>query len=346
MTESCLLPDFDKLQAAAIARRLFALEGSFKPLDGERDLNFLIGNHQGKFVFKIANANEAPQLLECQHRVFRQLAEARVFPQVATAVESVNGNLIETIHSDQGSQHLCRVLPYIEGQLLSSADPPGDDLLEDLGRRLAALDRALESFSDAALERPILWNMCDALTTLETFKPLLASDQRLALIDYFEVGFRRRVSPRQAQLRRGVIHNDANDNNVLIDNHNQQIVSIIDFGDMVDSWLAVEPAVAAAYAMLGKSDPIRVASSILRGYHAILALEDIEISLMFDLICMRLCISVCVCAHQRSLQPANEYLGVSEKPAWALLQKLRQLDHRDATRQFGEACGVEVLNEQ
>ena len=346
VTESCLLPEFDKSQAVAIARRLFALGGSFKSLDGERDLNFLISNHQGRFVFKIANANEAPQFLKCQHRVFRQLADARVFPQVATAVESVNGKFIETVISDQGSQHLCRVLPYIEGQLLSSSDPLRKDLLEDLGRCLASLDRALESFSDAALERPILWDMCDALATLETFKPLLASAQRGELIEYFEAGFRRRVSPRQAQLRRGVIHNDANDNNVLIDSHSQRIVSIIDFGDMVNSWLAVEPAVAAAYAMLGKSDPLRVASSILRGYHEILALEDIEISLMFDLICMRLCISVCVCAHQRSLQPDNEYLSVSEKPAWALLQELRQVDHHDATRQFGEACGVEALTKQ
>jgi Ser/Thr protein kinase RdoA (MazF antagonist) len=340
VTESCFLPQFDIRQATEIARRLFALDGSIKQLDGERDLNYLITSRQGKFVFKIANANEAPQMLECQHRVFQNLASARVFPQVATALESVHGKFIETVSSDQGSQHLCRVLPYIEGRLLSAAKPPGDDLLEDLGKCLAALDRALECFSSIALERPILWNMCDALPTLKAFKPLLADTQRRQLIEYFEAGFRRRVLPRQAELRRSVIHNDANDNNVLVDNNARRVVSIIDFGDMVNSWLAAEPAVAASYAMLGSPSPLRVACAILRGYHKTLALQDVEISLMFDLICMRLCISVCVCAHQRSLQPDNEYLSVSEIPAWALLGELAQLDYQTAHRQIRDSCEV------
>lgn len=338
MTESCLLPEFNIRQASETARRLFALDGSIQQLDGERDLNYLITTDRGKFVFKIANADEAAQMLECQHRVFQNLAGARVFPQVATALKSVTGKFIETLCSDQGSQHLCRVLPYIEGRLLSAAKPPGEDLLEDLGKCLAALDRSLESFSSVALERPILWNMCDAPRTLETFKPLLADPQRRQLIEYFEAGFRRRVLPRQAQMRRSVIHNDANDNNVLIDDEGRRVVSIIDFGDMVNSWLAAEPAVAAAYAMLGSSSPLRVACAILRGYHKTLALRDIEISLIFDLICMRLCISVCVCAHQRSLQPDNEYLSISEKPAWALLQKLCRLDYRAAQQQIRDAC--------
>ena len=340
MTESCLLPEFDIRQASEIASRLFALEGAIRQLDGERDLNYLITTDQGKFVFKIANANEAPQLLECQHQVFEQLARARVFPQVATALKSLQGNFIETLSSDQGSQHLCRILPYIEGRLLSAVDQPGDELLADLGKCLASLDCSLESFSSAALQRPILWNMCDALPTLKAFKPLLADAQRCQLIEYFEAGFRRRVLPRQAQLRRSVIHNDANDNNVLVNNDARRVVSIIDFGDMVNSWLAAEPAVAAAYAMLGRSSPLPVACAILRGYHKTLALQDIEISLMFDLICMRLCISVCVCAHQRSLQPDNEYLRVSEIPAWALLGELAQLDYQTAHQQIRDSCEV------
>ena len=76
MSDSCVLPEFDSAEAAEIARHLFALEGPMKQLHGERDLNFLIDDARGKFVFKIANAQESPAMLECQHQVFQTLAEA------------------------------------------------------------------------------------------------------------------------------------------------------------------------------------------------------------------------------------------------------------------------------
>ena len=90
-------------------------------------------------------------------------------------------------------------------------------VLADLGRRLALLDKALDGFTHAGLERPLLWNMEQALSILENYKPLLASDAQRALVEHFEGGFRQHVVPAQAQLRCAVIHNDANRGNVLVD---------------------------------------------------------------------------------------------------------------------------------
>jgi len=50
----------------------------------------------------------------------------------------------------------------------------------------------------------------------------------------------------------------------------------IAFGDMVRSCLVGDLAVAAAYAMLGKPDPVAAAASIVRGYHRILPLAEDE----------------------------------------------------------------------
>lgn len=339
VSESCLLPEFETSEAAALALQLFGLRGSIKALAGERDLNFLIDSDDGRYVFKIANASEAAAMLECQHLVFEQLARQRVFSRVATPLQSLNGRQLETVQSRNGSQHLCRVLPYIEGDLFSSVETPGEVLLRDLGKTLGRLDRALVTFSHAALDRPILWNSCDALQTLARFKPLLAEQSQRELVEYFESGFRERLLPSQAGLRRGVIHNDANDNNVLIDQQHDRVISIIDFGDMLESWLAAEVAVAAAYAMLDQPDPLAVACAILRGYQQEMALEEVEVSLLFDLICMRLCMSVCICAYQRSLEPDNEYLAISEKPAWAMLQRLAEIDPAEAQARLRRACG-------
>jgi Ser/Thr protein kinase RdoA (MazF antagonist) len=341
MSDSCLLPAFDATEAADIAQLLFALEGPLKLLNGERDLNFLITTERGKFVFKIANALESPAMLECQHLVFQRLADAQVFPLVATALASVNGRLIETVGDAQGIEHCCRVLPFLEGRMMAEIADLKAEVLADLGRRLALLDLALQGFTHAGLERPLLWNMEQALNVLETYKPLLASDAQRALVEHFEIGYREHVLPVQAELRRAVIHNDAHRGNVLVDEDGLQVTSIIDFGDMMNSWLVVEPTIAATYAMLDQADPLGSAQTLLRGYHQTLPLATTEISLVFDLMCMRLCMSVCICAHQRRLEPDNEYLGIDEQECWELLAELRGVAYRDARAMMLVACDLE-----
>jgi Ser/Thr protein kinase RdoA (MazF antagonist) len=341
MSDSCLLPAFDSTGAADIVRCLFGLEGSLKLLNGERDLNFLITTERGKFVFKIANALESPAMLECQHLVFQRLADAQVFPLVATALASVNGRLIETVGDAQGIEHCCRVLPFLEARVMAENTDLKARVLADLGQRLALLDMALEGFTHSGLERPLLWNMEQALSVLEAYKPLLASDAQRVLVEHFENGFRERVLPVQAELRRAVIHNDANRGNVLVDEDGLQVISIIDFGDMVNSWLVVEPAIAATYAMLDQADPLGNAQTLLRGYHQTLPLTTTEISLVFDLMCMRLCMSVCICAHQRRLEPDNAYLGVDEQECWELLDHLRGVAYHDARAMMLAACSRE-----
>lgn len=330
MTDSCVLPDFDLDEAGDIARRLFALSGPIKPLDGERDLNFLIGEKDQRHVFKIANAQESPAMLECQHQVFQRLADAQVLPQVAIARTSVNGRSIEILQSKTGSEHACRALPFIEGRMLSEVGSLSPILLTDLGQQLAKLDRALESFSHPALERPLHWRMDNALEVLESFKPLVKDHDRLDLIEYFESGYRARALPRLAELRRALIHNDANRANVLVDETGLKVVSIIDFGDMIESWLVIEPVIAATYAMMEQDDPLANAASLLRGYQSEISLRPVERDLVFDFICMRLCTSICINAHQIELEPDNEYLSFDVEPSRELLVYLRDFDPAEA----------------
>lgn len=338
MSDSCILPEFGAREAAAIASRLFALEGPLKPLHGERDLNFLIEDARGKFVFKIANADESKDMLDCQHRVFERLQRQRVFPLIACALESVNGVDIESVDDSRGRRHYCRVLPYLEGRMWSDVEISSPELLRDLGSHLAALDRALDGFTHPGLARPLLWNMEITGATLDDYKPLLANDAERRLVEHFESGYRQRVQPLARQLRRGAIHNDANRENVIVDASGERIVSIIDFGDMVHSWLVLEPAVAATYAMHGQSDPLAAAAALVAGYHGILALSETEIGLLFDLIVMRLCMSVCICARQQQLEPDNHYLSLDLQRSWGLLQRLQPITAAKARDVMMAAC--------
>lgn len=340
MTDSCVLPQFDRNQAARLAAELYGLEGSLRLLQGERDLNFLVDSAAGRFVFKIANAQESPAMLECQHEVFARLAAADVFPGVATALASKRGRQVEFAVDAAGTRHACRVLPYIEGRLLGSVQSREPAMLRDLGRRLAQLDLALAGYSHPALERPLLWKMDDVLHTVERFLPRLATNAQRELVAHFVDVYRGEVVHRTGELRRGVIHNDANGGNVLLDESGARVVGIIDFGDMTESWLAVEVAIAATYAMLEQEQPLTIAQQVAAGYHATLPLLDSEINALFGFICMRLCMSVCVCAYQRDLEPDNEYLSVDESAAWALLGEFAGLDYAAVREILFAACAT------
>jgi Ser/Thr protein kinase RdoA (MazF antagonist) len=338
MSDSCILPAFDIRQAAVLARELFALDGPLNALHGERDLNYRVDTQDGKFVFKIANAEESWDTLDSQHRVFEILAAKRVFPQVATARLSASGNEIETVQDASGNSHYCRALPFLEGRIWSDVELSSDELLADLGRNLALLDKALAGFSHAGLQRPLLWSMEVTGAGLDAYKPLLANARDLRLVEHFESGYLERVLPLAGELRRGVIHNDANRENVLLDEAGKRVVGIIDFGDMLDTWLVLEPAIAATYSMHGQPDPLASAAALVAGYHREQALEEREIGILYDLIAMRLCMSVCICAHQQRLQPDNDYLSLDLAESRSLLERIQPLGARRAREQFMAAC--------
>jgi murein DD-endopeptidase MepM/ murein hydrolase activator NlpD len=150
--------------------------------------------------------------------------------------------------------------------------------------------------------------------------------------------------PIASNLRTSVVHNDANDYNVLVsdDRAGQKTVAgIIDFGDMLHTYTASEVAVAAAYAMLDKTDPLAAAAEIVAGYHEVFPLTELELEALYTLICMRLAVSVTNSALQQKLHPDNKYLLVSERPAWALLEKLSSVDPSLPLYLFRHACGLE-----
>ena len=65
------------------------------------------------------------------------------------------------------------------------------------------------------------------------------------------------VEPRLGSLPRAMVHNDLNDNNVLVEvvDGIQKVAGVLDFNDALYTVRVAEPAIAGAYAMLRKDDP-------------------------------------------------------------------------------------------
>ena len=120
----------------------------------------------------------------------------------------------------------------------------------------------------------------------------------------------------------------------------RQAVSVIDFGDMLLSKVVCEPAIAAAYALLGKRDPLAAAAQVVAGYHSAFPLTEAEIALLFPLIRARLAVSVTNSAQRKLAEPDDPYITISEAPAWAALAQLDAIHPRFAHYTFRHACGL------
>ena len=342
-------PRFTCEDAIDIARERYAIDASAEALPSERDQNFHLTAASGvEYVLKIANALDRVEVLELQNKAMmhiaacrqRAAAELRFCPEVCP---DLDGGTIATLAGVNDDTHLVRLLTYLPGQTLAKTKPHDQGLLRSLGHFLGRIDTFLQDFEHPAAQRDFHWNLTNAGKVIDAYANLIKIPAKQALVQRFLDRFQSHAEPQLPALPTGIIHNDANDYNVLVepvDKWHNRVSAVIDFGDMVHTCTVCEPAIACAYAMLNKADPLSAAHAVVAGYHATHPLTADELRVLFDLICMRLCMSVCLCAHQYHLEPDNEYLRISEQPAWALLAKLDAVHPRLAHYVLREACDL------
>lgn len=199
-----------------------------------------------------------------------------------------------------------RLLSWLEGE--PWAGTPGD--MASLGRTVARVDRALASFTHPDMHRPHRWNLQNVVDGLD-------------------------------HLPHQVIHNDANEHNVLV-GPGGAVTGLIDFGDVVYSARVCGLAIAGAYAMQGQPDPARAVVPLVRGYHEVAPLSTDELAVLFELMVARLRMSVTMAEKQFAEQPDNHYLLVSQQGVTKVLERLEHEDPVLSHFRFRDACGYEA----
>lgn len=336
-------PTFTTQDAARIADECYGLRVSVTLLPGEHDQNFLLKSVEGEaFVLKIAHDGEQDGMLDFQNSVLQHLAAhapALIIPRVCT---STDGASIVTVTDSDGNTHYARLLTFIPGKPLAATKPHAPRLLHDLGYFLGEIDRALLDFSHPAMKRALKWDLARA-AWIRDYLPYVEEPERRELFARFLTQFEEQVVPVLPTLRSSVIHNDANDYNVLVNRQSidaMPTLGLVDFGDMLYTHTIGELAIAAAYTMMNKADPLTAAAQLVVGYHEALPLTEQELAALYPLICARLCVSVVNAAYQRHAAPDNEYLQISQQPAWALLEQLAGIAPAFARYTFRAACGL------
>jgi 4-aminobutyrate aminotransferase-like enzyme/Ser/Thr protein kinase RdoA (MazF antagonist) len=341
-------PKFSEQDAAIIAKNMFAVKAAAKSLPSERDQNFLLTATNGeRCILKIANAREKRSMLETQNQVMRQLEKRLSFcPKVIAAND---GEFISEIISPAGEKHFARLVSYLPGRPMATVKRHSAGLMTDLGRCVGEIDKALTGFDSPGAHRDFYWDLAQAPKLVAKYYPLIKDPLLKELIEKGSADFSRDVGPLLPGLRCSVIFNDANNYNVLVGggadlfNKDQQVVGIIDFGDMVYSYTIGDLAVAIAYAVLDKTDPLAVAAQIVAGFHAVFPLEEMEIAVLFDLVRLRLCLSACLAVYQQSQRPQDEYLSISQKSIRLILPQLFRIQRRFAEAKFRHTCGLPAL---
>jgi Ser/Thr protein kinase RdoA (MazF antagonist) len=316
-------PSIEIDAAAAVLRASWGIDGELRPLPSERDRNFAVRvDGADSFVVKISNRAEDPEFLEMQHAALAILGAAGVPCQ--RALESDAGTAIVRWSPSAGDEPLLvRVLTWLPGMPLA-AIPPGarpGELLEDLGATMGRAARALAGFDHPAAHRVFQWDARRGLGVVDAHAAAVENPDRAALLGRWRVRLAG-VQDVMPALRESVIHNDANDHNVLVADDRSRVSGVLDLGDAIRSVTVNELAVAAAYAALGAPDPHAVIDAVRAGFARELPLTIDERAVVVDLVALRLCTSVSLSAHQSRLAPDDPYLTISEAPAWELLARL------------------------
>jgi 4-aminobutyrate aminotransferase-like enzyme/Ser/Thr protein kinase RdoA (MazF antagonist) len=330
-------------EAVRMARDLYGLDVSARALPGEYDDNFQLAATDGhSYVLKVMHPARARSFIDLQCQALRHLAQRAPHLGLPRVKPNRSGEFFASIAAADGSTRLVWLFTFVKGSVLAEVRPHTLQLLGDLGRFLGEMDAALQSFSHPAAHRELKWDSSRA-GWIKDYVHHIGDAKRRALVEKFLGLYEAKVVPLLPRLRRSVIYGDANDHNVLVSEpwpQPRKVTGVIDFGDMHHGLTASEPAIAAAYAILGKKDALQSAAAIVAGYHEAFLLEEPELSVLFALIGARLAVSVTNSAHRKTLRPNDSYVTVSEDPAWEALERLAKIHPRFAHYSFRAACGL------
>ncbi len=344
------IPRFSADEALELAEKEYGIGGSISALPSERDQNFLIdralrmsgvatstetrGPAGKKFVLKIANVHDAPELLDFQNQAMRRVRTAVAACRVPQVECTLGGLEITRLHNARtGTDHCVRLLDWIDGEVLANSAARGPVLFESIGAGMAGIDTALSSYSHPAMRRILQWDLRRAGMAREN-AGLLPPDKRTHVERIFSLWERINWTG----LRHSVIHGDANDYNLIVGAG--RMVGLLDFGDMVYTATVCDLAIALAYVMLGEREPLPVAAQVVSAYQRCNPLTVAEQQALYPLVLSRLSMSVCYAAHNRARNPDDPYQVVTEAAAWELLDRLAYVSMTEVVELIRAACAA------
>ncbi|XP_040825466.1 hydroxylysine kinase [Ochotona curzoniae] len=340
-------PAFTEAQASALLESVFGLRVTkIRPLPSYDDQNFYVdasgaeetSDGPAQYVLKISNAEASknPDLIEVQTQIITFL-KAAGFP-TASVCRSKTGSTTSTVDVDSGSStssYVVRLLTYLPGRPVAEL-PVSSQLLYDIGRLAARLDKTLEEFRHPKLSclhrEGFIWNLKN-VPLLDQYVGALGQNHSRQTVKRVIQLFKQQVAGKLNHFRECINHGDFNDHNILVQSSQSasgdnvdQVSGILDFDDMSYGYYVFEVAITIMYMMIESKDPMHVGGHVLAGFESVIPLTAVERSALFLLVCARFCQSLVMAAYSCQLHPENrEYLMITAKTGWKHLQQMFDL---------------------
>jgi 4-aminobutyrate aminotransferase-like enzyme/Ser/Thr protein kinase RdoA (MazF antagonist) len=333
-------PAFSTEQAVDIAQRAFGIQASVHPLSSERDQNFRLRAKDGReWVLKIANPAEDPAILDMQSQALLHIAQADPDLAIPRVKTTPDGALFHQIDGPDGRRFIVRVLSFLPGDLLDDATPH-PALERNVGAMTARLARALRSFFHPAARHELLWDLTQA-PGLRTRTHHIGEPGHRRVVEEVLDHFDAEVLPKLRKLRAQIIHNDVSGLNTLVDG--DRVTGVIDFGDLIHAPLICDLAVPISELITEHTDPIATAAEITAGYHAVTALEDDELRLVFDLVSTRCAMYVAIASWRVGDHPENtDYIMSGVQKYGTLLEQMREWESDRMYARLRRACATPI----
>ena len=325
-------------QDEKIAFELYGIEGKAVLLNGELDQNFCISTEQKKYLLKVCHKACKPDYLDYQYQILEHLSQKGI--AISKVIHTKDGHAIGSYSDDTGQKTSIRMLSWLEGRLWSSVNPIQYNLRFQLGETAGRITGALMDFDHASAHRYLDWDNAQIKWTFEHFH-LFESAQKKRIqqaCKYIES----KLKPFE-NLRKSVIHNDLNDNNLIVSNASidPAFIAPIDFGDAIHTHIIHDVGIACAYLSMGQVDMLESVKAFIEGYHHTFPLQEEELDVLYASILSRLVISLTKAAINQIEAPDHSYHQISNAGAWQALEDWLVIDPEFASMNFRAFCNLE-----
>lgn len=329
-------------RVAEILSERYGRSGTLQSLGSHQDQNVLVDDPGGRFILKISNPGFSHEGLLAQNAAMLHFAEKGVPFRAPVPLPDADGALIGQV-SDGGSTFDVRLVTFLDGRPLSDFDYLAPSVVRRHGWLAASAAVALADFEHPGLDRTLQWDVRHARDVVHAYAEAILDDDARTDLMLQMARAQRVLDARADQLRMAVCHADVTDVNVVVQTRGGQPWpdALIDFGDLLRTWVAGDVAVAGvALIAHDVDDPLTVIADVLRGYHEVYPLTEAEVAALWPLVVARAASNVASSEHQARLEPDDEYVLTSVQDDWAIWNSVRHVPWRAAHGVLSEAVGV------
>ena len=330
-------------RAATILSERYGRSGPLRSLGSHQDQNVMVDDPGGQFILKISNPGFSHEGLLAQNAAMLHLAELDLPFRAPVPLPDADGALIGQVTEGDVTYDV-RLVTFLAGRPLADFDYLAPVVLRRQGWLAGAAAVALSDFDHPGLDRTLQWDVRRASDVVAAFAPSVPDADGRADIEQQMARAQQAIDALAPQLRVAVCHADATDVNVVASTNaagQPWPDGLIDFGDILRTWLAADAAVTGLSLIAHDTDDaLGVIANVLRGYHSALPLTADEVAALWPLVIARAASNVASSEHQARLEPDDEYVQGSVSDDWRTWNAVRSVPWRAAHGELARAVGM------